>query len=372
LKKNISFFYFLVAFYSINLVQGIHSENILSIEKKNYFKASNLIESLKIKISEKDNLTDIIELVGTNQKRINFLVNTNFMSYNGKVYFLEDKIRYKKNELFLPRGTLKSILNYLVDENFSITNLSEEIYYKIYSRETLVQEEISLQSIIIDPGHGGREYGATSIHSDHEKIYNLEISILLEKYLKKKFPHLNVYMVRENDKIYSLDERSNMANTKLNISKNTIFLSIHCNSIKGEDRSPKGFEVYYLDQKKSIYEDREKLTIQKSIINSDRSPDIQKIYSDMYVSMVQRRSILLAQSIEKNLKNLLGKRMRSRGVKRESFHVLRKNLMPAVLIEIGFLTNEDDFKIIANADMQNLIVKGIYEGIKLYAERKDH
>ncbi len=351
---------------------SVNSENILIVERGKYFKATGLIDSVKIKLNEKEKLTDIVELVGSNQKKIHFLVNTNFLSYNGNVFTLEEKIRYKNKELYLPVDALQYILTYLVEENFSITKTTDEVYYKIYSKEIISQESISLQNVIIDPGHGGREYGATSIHSDYEKIYNLEISLLLEKYLKKKYPKLNVYMIRDNDEIYSLDERSKIANTKLNISKNTIFISIHCNSVKGEDRSPKGFEIYYLDQKKSIYEDREKLTIQKNIINSARSQDIQKIYSDLYVSMVQRRSLLLAQSIEQNLKLEIGQRMKSRGVKRQSFHVLRKNLMPAVLIEIGFLTNEDDFKIIANGDMQNLIVKGIYEGIKVYAERKDH
>jgi N-acetylmuramoyl-L-alanine amidase len=156
------------------------------------------------------------------------------------------------------------------------------------------------------------------------------------------------------------------------LTKNSIFISIHCNSVKGEDRSPKGFEIYYLEQKNSVMEDREKLTLQENIINPNRPYIIKKIFSDMYNSMVQRRSIHLANSIENKLKNEMKNRMNSRGVKRQTFHVLRKNLMPAVLIEIGFITNEDDVKIIANRDMQNKIVKGISEGIKMYAERKDN
>jgi N-acetylmuramoyl-L-alanine amidase len=182
LKKKFKevYSYILFAFCFIIIVWGIYPENTLNLEKGNYFKTSQLIDSTKIKISEKEKLTDIVEVVGSNQNKINFLVNSNFLSYKGAVHLLNYKVRYKNKELYLPIDALKYILTYLVDENFSFTITTEQIYYKIYSKELISQENISLQNIIIDPGHGGREYGATSIHADHEKIYNLEISILLE------------------------------------------------------------------------------------------------------------------------------------------------------------------------------------------------
>ena len=355
--------------FLINIQIG--SEDIIFLEKENYFKASQLANSLKIIISEKDSLNEIIE-VRNNNKKISFLNNSHYLSYNDKVYRLMKKVRYKDKELFIPKDALLHILNHLVDENFSLTFKPNEVYLKIYKKENISPEEISLQNIIIDPGHGGREYGATSIYQDYEKNYNLEIAILLQKYLKIKYPKLSIFIIRNKDEIFSLEERSRISNKQLNITKNSIFISIHCNSVKGEDRSPKGFEIYYLEQINSVIEDREKLTLQENIINTNRPYIVKKIFSDMYNSMVQRRSIHLANSIENNLKIELKNRMNSRGVKRQTFHVLRKNLMPAVLIEIGFITNEDDVKIIANKDMQNKIVKGISEGIKMYAERKDN
>lgn len=353
----------------INIQLG--SEDIIFLEKENYFKASQLVNSLKIIISEKDSLNEIIE-VRNNNKKISFLNNTHYLSYNDKVYRLMKKVRYKDKELYIPKDALLHILNHLYDENFSLTFKPNEIYFKIYKKENISPEEISLQNIIIDPGHGGREYGATSIYQEYEKSYNLEIAILLQKYLKIKYPKLSIFIIRNKDEIFSLEERSRISNKQLNLTKNSIFISIHCNSVKGEDRSPKGFEIYYLEQNNSVIEDREKLTLQENIINTNRPYIIKKIFSDMYNSMVQRRSIHLANSIENKLKNEMKNRMNSRGVKRQTFHVLRKNLMPAVLIEIGFITNEDDVKIIANRDMQNKIVKGISEGIKMYAERKDN
>jgi N-acetylmuramoyl-L-alanine amidase len=349
----------------------IGSEEVIYLEKENYIKASQLISSLKIVISEKDPLSESIE-VSYNNKKISFLINSHYMSYNDKVYRLKKKNRYKENELFISKDAFLHLLNYLFDENFSLTIKQNEIYYKIYKKENISPEEISLQNIIIDPGHGGKEYGATSIYQDHEKNYNLEIAILLQKYLKIKYPKLNTFIIRNKDEIFSLEERSKISNKQLNLTKNSIFISIHCNSVNGEDRSPKGFEIYYLEQKNSIIEDREKLTLQENIISPGRPYIIKKIFIDMYNSMVQRRSIHLANSIENKLKTEMKNRMNSRGVKRQTFHVLRKNLMPAVLIEIGFITNEDDVKIIANRDMQNKIVKGISEGIKMYAERKDN
>jgi N-acetylmuramoyl-L-alanine amidase len=77
-------------------------------------------------------------------------------------------------------------------------------------------EEISLQNIIIDPGHGGREYGATSIYQEYEKYYNLEIAILLQKFLKIKYPKLSIFIIRNKDEIFSLEERSRISNKQLN------------------------------------------------------------------------------------------------------------------------------------------------------------
>ena len=365
-KKLISYL-----FLSFFINNQIGSEDIIFLEKENYFKASQLVNPLKIIISEKDSLSENIE-ISNNNKKITFLNNTHYLSYNEKVYRLIKKVRYKDKELYISKDALLHIFNYLVEENFSLTYKPNEIYFKIYKKENISPEEISLQNIIIDPGHGGREYGATSIYQEYEKYYNLEIAILLQKFLKIKYPKLSIFIIRNKDEIFSLEERSRISNKQLNLTKNSIFISIHCNSVKGEDRSPKGFEIYYLEQKNSVMEDREKLTLQENIINPNRPYIIKKIFSDMYNSMVQRRSIHLANSIENKLKNEMKNRMNSRGVKRQTFHVLRKNLMPAVLIEIGFITNEDDVKIIANRDMQNKIVKGISEGIKMYAERKDN
>lgn len=365
-KKLISFLFLL---FLVN--NQIGSEDIIFLEKENYFKASQLVNPLKIIISEKDSLSENIE-ISNNNKKITFLNNTHYLSYNEKVYRLIKKVRYKDKELYISKDALLHIFNYLVEENFSLTYKPNEIYFKIYKKENISPEEISLQNIIIDPGHGGREYGATSIYQEYEKYYNLEIAILLQKFLKIKYPKLSIFIIRNKDEIFSLEERSRISNKQLNLTKNSIFISIHCNSVKGDDRSPKGFEIYYLEQKNSVMEDREKLTLQENIINPNRPYIIKKIFGDMYNSMVQRRSIHLANSIENKLKIEMKNRMNSRGVKRQTFHVLRKNLMPAVLIEIGFITNEDDVKIIANRDMQNKIVKGISEGIKMYAERKDN
>jgi N-acetylmuramoyl-L-alanine amidase len=372
-KIVIAFASFIIhlSFFLLSNLQ-IKSEDIIFLEKENYFKVSQITNSLKIFISEKDSLNDIIEISNNNHKRISFLINSHYLSYNDKVYRLTKKVRYSDKELYIPKDGLLHILNYLIEENFSLTYKQDVIYYKIYKKEYILPDEISLQNIIIDPGHGGKEYGATSIYNDHEKIYNLEIALLLKKYLKIKYPKLKIYIIRNKDEIYTLEERSKISNNQLNLTKNSIFISIHCNSVKGDDRTPKGFEIYYLEQKSTIVEDREKLTLQENIINPNKPYIIKKIFSDMYNSMVQRRSIQLANSIDNKLKIEMKYRMNSRGVKMQTFHVLRKNLMPAVLIEIGFITNEDDVKIIANRDMQNKIVKGISEGIKIYAERKDN
>ena len=361
----------LLFFILILFTFQLKSEDEILIYDKYYYKFSDLQSSLKNINFKIDKKIDLVEIHGNN-KKIRFLLNTNYFSLGEKVYTSYSKNKFINNELYISYEILICILNNLISEDYSITKNNNSIYLKIYSKFQFLAEEISLKNVIIDAGHGGYEYGAYGIIQEYEKYYNLEISKLLKKYLKKKFPSLNIILIRNNDDLISLEDRSNQSVKHLQASRNSIFLSIHCNSVKEKNINPNGFEVYYLDQNEDSEDQREKKIIEEKLINVNRPNIIQKIYSNLYLSVVQRRSILLANSVEMMLKENLKNRIQSRGVKRANFHVLRKNYMPSILIEVGFITNEDDLKIIANKDMQIKIVQGIIEGIKIYAERKNN
>ena len=357
--------------YIFLIIFNILAENEINLDENFNLKFSELKKYEKNINFKIDPIFNTGEIFTESENKFRFLINSNYLSVNNKIYKSDYNIYLYENDLFIPSDLFKLILYYGFKENFSLTLEDNKYYYQIYRKDIYSKENINLKNIVIDPGHGGRHLGAIGLHDGIEKDINLEISKLLESELQKSFNNLNIFKIRDRDQLVELEERPQLAGKYLHLNKNSIFISIHCNSVNSNMKSPSGFEVYHLDQKENTENLRQKMVIDSNLINKDRNYLIQKIHSELYNSMVQRRSINLATSINLKLSESLGNRLKSRGVKRSEFLVLRKNLMPSILLEIGFITNNNDLKIIANKDMQKRIVKGIIDGLKYYAERKD-
>lgn len=277
---------------------------------------------------------------------------------------------YIKKDLFLPREIVEGIFIFLIDREVSYT-FSEKNLHIVLESKILQAEEIPVKYIIIDAGHGGKDPGAVAVNGEYEKTFTLKIAKLLKKILKEKFPKTKIKYTRKRDEFVSLEDRALIANKKFIKSKDTIFISLHCNSTPNPENSPTGFEVYYLAQSLDIEQKRETEIINSRLIDSKRDIKIRSIQTGMMSSGIQRKSITLAKSIEAKLKESLNAMMLSRGVKRSNFHVLRGSVMPAVLIELGFVTNANDVKLLEEKTIQLKLAKGIAEGIKAYAIAKN-
>ncbi len=183
--------------------------------------------------------------------------------------------------------------------------------------------------ILIDPGHGGRDTGTQSILKPRyqEKSLNLTTARFAKQYLQEL--GYQVCMTRETDRFVSLEKRAKVANTK----KPILFVSIHYNS--APSAKAQGIEVFF-------YESRE---------NKDRT----------------EQSKRLAQAV---LKNVLAKtKAKSRGVKQGNYAVIRETQMPAVLIEGGFLTNEEELQKLKDPLYLKRLAWGIVCGIEEYLSR---
>jgi N-acetylmuramoyl-L-alanine amidase len=170
-------------------------------------------------------------------------------------------------------------------------------------RSNLIEGVIVLK-ICIDPGHGGKSPGAAGRYS-YEKNINLSIALKVEDRLIKR--GIVVVMTRRDDAFLGLQERCDIANKN----KCDYFLSIHCNSFEDED--VKGLETFYYNGSKEGYN---------------------------FGIAVQNG----AESYSK---------FKDRGVKAEGFYVLRKTLMPAVLLETGFMSNRDEEDTLNNSSWQD-------------------
>ncbi|MGG0172342.1 N-acetylmuramoyl-L-alanine amidase [Paenibacillus dokdonensis] len=173
--------------------------------------------------------------------------------------------------------------------------------------------------VVIDPGHGGSDPGTTSISNKHEKDFNLALSLKVQELLLKE-PEIEVLMTRESDVYPTRTERVLFAN-KLNAD---VFVSIHGNSVL-ESPQANGTETHYY-QRSSSKE--------------------------------------LANAIHKRLIKAMG--LKDRGIKDNSFQVIRETNMAAVLLEVGFLSNTSDEKAMLSNTVQYKAAQAIVDGIKEY------
>ncbi len=173
--------------------------------------------------------------------------------------------------------------------------------------------------VVIDPGHGGSDPGTSSITNKHEKDFTLKLSLKVQALLLKE-PNIKVVMTRDSDVYPTRSERVQLAN-QLNAD---VFVSIHGNSVLSAPQV-NGTETYYYQRSSS---------------------------KD------------LANVIHKYLIKAIG--LRDRGVKNGSLQVIRETTMPAVLLEIGFLSNSAEEKLLQSDDIQNKAAQAIVDGIKEY------
>ena len=187
-------------------------------------------------------------------------------------------------------------------------------------------------AILIDPGHGGKDPGAVgkiSIKGKTIEIFEKDIVLKVGKdvysKLSSKFPDKKILLTRSGDTYPSLEDRVEMANSvKLGDHEAILYISIHANSVFNTSSS--GFEVWYLTP------DYRRTVIDKSNGTSD---DILPILNSMMEEEFTTESILIAKSILDELATQIGKQSTNRGIKEESWFVVRNAKMPSVLVELG-------------------------------------
>lgn len=224
------------------------------------------------------------------------------------------------------------------------------------------QLSLGVKRIIIDPGHGGRDYGAPGrIKGVHEKKIVLKIGQKLAKKIRKEIK-CEVIMTRNNDKFLTLEERTAIANTK----NADLFISIHTNA--NRDRRAYGIETYFLspagDKESILVAARENATSTNNI--SDLDVILSDLLQNSKINESSRLAAYIQESIYKNLKKKGYSRVKNKGVKQAPFYVLIGAQMPAVLIETSFISNQRECKRLINSKYQDRLCEGIVFGIKKY------
>ncbi|MCD4707094.1 MAG: N-acetylmuramoyl-L-alanine amidase [Candidatus Sabulitectum sp.] len=226
---------------------------------------------------------------------------------------------------------------------------------------------VDFDCIVIDPGHGGRDPGAVGASGSQEKDRTLEISLMVRDLLRIRMPELRVVLTRTVDEYVSLGTRTLMANRN----RADLFVSIHCNA--AENRSAHGFETYFLSRARTddarAVEMLENNVLELDEVSAVPDDPLSFLLADMAQSIFQNQSSHLAGAIQSRFGHAFPVR-RDRGVKRAGFYVLRGAYMPAVLVEVGFISNPEEEQGLLSLDFRFRAAQAIVESIIEYAERE--
>ncbi|MCD6379374.1 N-acetylmuramoyl-L-alanine amidase, partial [bacterium] len=263
----------------------------------------------------------------------------------------------RKLVIFLEKGELPEI----PDADFAGRKMVEIL------RESAGEyKNVEIRKVIIDPGHGGADCGRISESGVEEKQVNLEISKMLKQMLIERLG-VEVVLTRRTDKLISLDRRGEIAN----IQKGDIFISIHCNGWVHQDAG--GFETFFLAPARNDEENHQARQENSSIKFENPEHDPEKLEELDFIlwDMVQNEFINessdLAEIIQKSLDDKVN--IRNRGVRQAGLRVLRGLKMPAVLVEVAFLSNPREEKLLLNNQFRRKVCEGIVEAVRKFGAK---
>lgn len=239
---------------------------------------------------------------------------------------------------------------------------------------------LNLSTVVIDAGHGGKDAGAVSKDLEtYEKTLALDIANRLAAHIKKSFPTMKVVQTRSTDEFVELRERAAIANR----AGANLFISIHINS--STSTTPNGFSVHILGQ--SSDKDKDLFASNMDVVSRENSvillePDYKTNYqgfnpsdpeSYIFLQLMQNsyleQSLLFASTVSQHLDG--GPIKANRGISQNPFYVLWKTAMPAVLVELGFISNLDDLSELLKESSRQDIADRLFYAFREYKEQYD-
>jgi len=234
------------------------------------------------------------------------------------------------------------------------------------------QSSGDLRTVIIDPGHGGKDPG-TRGKSITEKEVVLKVGLLLGDLIRQEFPDVNVLFTRDSDVFIPLIERTERAIA----AKADLFISIHCNSapnsavtgietyVMGLHKTESNLEVAQRENAVIAYEDDYTTKYEGYDPKSPESFIIFSLIQNVFLDQSLEFATLLQDDFARRLKR------NNRGVRQAGFLVLHKSSMPSVLIELGFLSNPTEEAFLASSQGQEYLASAIFRAFKLYKQARD-
>ena len=242
--------------------------------------------------------------------------------------------------------------------------------------------QMRLTTVVIDPGHGGKDAGCISRDKKtYEKNITLDIGKRLAKKIEAAYPDVKVKMTRSEDVFVELENRAVIAN-KANAN---LFISIHVNSVekgttangysihclgqsarKGNDLYSKNLDLVKRENSVILLEDNYQTTYQGFDPNDPQSSIIFSLMQNAHLG----NSLTFAEDVAQAMGSSPIKN--SRGVSQDPFWVLWRTAMPSVLVEVGFITNPDDLATLRSEKGRDGIAQNLFQAFKTFKARYDN
>ncbi len=269
---------------------------------------------------------------------------------NGRAQTLESPVRLYRDMLVVPNSFRESVI-----EPLCRSCVPEG------KREPVV---LNVRKIVIDAGHGGKDPGAIGRSGLREKDVVLDIAKRLAVLFRNE--GIEVVLTRSTDTFLPLSQRVDKANA----SHADLFLCVHANA--NRNRNVRGFEVYYVspsvnDNERAVSAARTDAPNLGNISVSNASLNLKTALWDMIYGYSRAESMELGRSICKSVQGEVNNRIS--GIKGARYFVLKGARMPAVLIEVGYLSNAEEERCLKNSFFRQQIAEGIKSGLLDYAQK---
>ncbi len=219
--------------------------------------------------------------------------------------------------------------------------------------------------VVIDPGHGGKDPGATGSRGTREKDVNLAASLELARVLRER-GDFDVLLTREEDVFVPLSERSEFANKR----DADLFISLHCNA--AGNKRENGFEVYSVSETASDPEAEALAAKENSVLELEGKNAQDETAKMILLAMTKTEMINESAAFSALAAKAIAKRadVEARGAKQAAFYVLRGTHAPAILVEMAFVSHAKDEAKLASRRFRRSMAEGIAAGVADYARRQ--
>ena len=358
---------------TIKLVKNSKLLNkIDTIENNKFFSINDFLSSTGSELYINEKTEKIVFYL--DNKKIKITNGITFLLIDDNIYQLSSKVVRQNNEYFVHIDSFINIVNSSLQNLSIISNSSEIIISSTAKIKNVAIKNIDIEknkwkfsTIIIDPGHGGKDPGAVGYRGTLEKDIALDVAKRLEKKISKNMK-VKTILTRDEDIFLKLGERTRIANEN----NGSLFISIHANA--ATDRRASGFETFLIGPNKNEaavrVAARENSVLELEGVAGKKLTNEDLIQATIAQSAFASKSEKFAALVQEEI----GKRVqgKNRGVKQAGFYVLMGASMPNVLVELGFISNLAEEKKLRSSQYREVLATAIFRALEKYEKTLDN